>query len=381
MITQETAVQDENLRLAELLFRAKHGDGAAETDLKSSLIERKAVSFLRLASTALSWKADPELEKRLESESEAELVELDAKLKDNEENSGENEVRKAKLVRAEFFARIFDKERATDAYEETFKVTVGYGQKIDIVLSLIRLGLTDMDYAFVAKNIERAKDLVEKGGDWERRNRLKVYEAMFLASRRDIKAAAKLFLDALATFSATELFSYKVFVIYTVLASLVSVDRPTLRDKVVDSPEILSVILEEPKLNEFMNSLVNCDYKGFMAALPDMIDVIDQDRYLAVHSAYIGRELRVVAYSQFLASYQSVTLKAMSTKFGVGVEFLDRELSRFIAAGRLNCKIDAVGGAIETTRPDAKNALYHRTIKQGDGLLNRVQKLSRIVDA
>lgn len=326
------------------------------------------------------WPSDSELEARLEGEIATELAELDDKLKDVEENAGESEVREAKLARADFFARIMDKERAEVAYDETFKVTVGFGQKIDIVLSLIRIGLTDMDYPFVAKNIARAKDLIDKGGDWERRNRLKVYEATFLAARREIKASAKLFLDALATFSATELFSFKKFVVYTVIMSLVSVDRPTLRDKVVEAPEILSVILEQPKLDTFMNSLVSCNYKAFMATLPDVIEVIEQDRYIAVHSSFIARELRVVAYSQFLASYQSVTLAAMSTKFGVGLEFLDRELSRFIAAGRLNCKIDAVGGVIETTRPDAKNALYQRTIKQGDVLLNRVQKLSRIID-
>ena len=35
-----------------------------------------------------------------------------------------------------------------------------------------------------------------------------------------------------------------------------------------------------------------------------------------------------------------------------------RELSRFIAAGRLHCKIDKVGGIVETTRPDSKNWQY-----------------------
>lgn len=38
-----------------------------------------------------------------------------------------------------------------------------------------------------------------------------------------------------------------------------------------------------------------------------------------------------------------------------------------------------MGGIIETTRPDAKNALYQSMIKQGDALLNRVQKLSRVI--
>ena len=35
-----------------------------------------------------------------------------------------------------------------------------------------------------------------------------------------------------------------------------------------------------------------------------------------------------------------------------------RELSRFIAAGRLHCKIDKVGGIVETNRPDSKNWQY-----------------------
>jgi 26S proteasome regulatory subunit N7 len=320
------------------------------------------------------------LESSLEKKIAVELADLDAKIADQEENAGESEVRDAKLARAEFFGRIFDKTKAEEAYEVTFKATVGVGQKIDIVLALIRIGLTDMDFEFVAKNIARAKELIEKGGDWERRNRLKVYEATYLSSRRDIKGAAKLFLDSLATFSATELFDYKKFVFYTVLTTIVSVDRPTLRDKVANAPEILTVILEEPLLNTFLNALVDCDYKSYTRSLPDILDLVAKDRFLAIHTNFIGRELRVVAYAQFLASYQSVTLSAMCRNFGVGKEFLDKELARFIAAGRLNCKIDMVGGVIETTRPDAKNALYHRTIKQGDLLLNRVQKLSRVID-
>ena len=40
-----------------------------------------------------------------------------------------------------------------------------------------------------------------------------------------------------------------------------------------------------------------------------------------------------------------------------------------------------VGGVVETNRPDTKNAQYQACIKQGDFLLNRVQKLGRVVDA
>ena len=36
---------------------------------------------------------------------------------------------------------------------------------------------------------------------------------------------------------------------------------------------------------------------------------------------------------------------------------------------------------VETNRPDQKNAQYHGIIKQGDLLLNRIQKLARVIDA
>jgi hypothetical protein len=38
-----------------------------------------------------------------------------------------------------------------------------------------------------------------------------------------------------------------------------------------------------------------------------------------------------------------------------------------------------VSGVVETTRPDARNAQYAAVIKDGDALLNRVQKLSRVI--
>ena len=58
---------------------------------------------------------------------------------------------------------------------------------------------------------------------------------------------------------------------------------------------------------------------------------------------------------------------------------IDVELSGFISAGRLSCSIDKVSGIVSSTRPDTKNAQYQATIKQGDLLLNRVQKLSRVI--
>jgi len=51
-----------------------------------------------------------------------------------------------------------------------------------------------------------------------------------------------------------------------------------------------------------------------------------------------------------------------------------------ISAERLSCKIDKVNLVVSSTRPDHQSAQYQATIKQGDLLLNRLQKLSRVIN-
>nr|QBH74010.1 26S proteasome non-ATPase regulatory subunit [Xibalbanus tulumensis] len=101
--------------------------------------------------------------------------------------------------------------------------------------------------------------------------------------------------------------------------------------------------------------------------------MMKRDRLFAPHYRYYVREMRIMAYTQLLESYRSLTVQYMADAFGVTVDYVDQELSKFIAAGRLHCKIDKVGGIVETNRPDSKNWQYQSTIRQGDILLNRVQ--------
>jgi len=251
---------------------------------------------------------------------------------------------------------------------------------LDIVFTLIRIGFFYKDNDLILRNIDKAKSLIESGGDWDRRNRLKVYEAVYLMSIREFKKACTLFLETLSTFTSYELFSYDTFIFYTVLLSVFSLDRVSLKSKVINAPEVLQAIYNIPHLSDYLNSIYNCNYSLFFVSLAHLADKMKTDMYLASHVKFYCREVRINAYSQLLESYRSVQIRNMAAAFGVSIEFLDAELSRFIAAGRLHCKIDKVGGIVETTRPDAKNAQYQATIKQGDLLLNRIQKLSRVIN-
>lgn len=229
-------------------------------------------------------------------------------------------------------------------------------------------------------NLDFITKAQKKAGDWDRRNRLRVYLALHKLSNRDIKDAAALLIECIATFSCTELCSYTDFIVYTIVSNLLYLPRTELKEKIIDGPEILTVLADIPIVSKLVNSLYDCDYKGYLMAMVEVQAILLSDRFFQPHTGYIMRELHVLGYKQFLDSYKSVTLDRMAKSFGVTPYFLDLQLSRFIAAGRLTAKIDKVGGVVETNRPDLKNAQYRDMIMKGDLLLNRIQKLARVMD-
>ncbi len=65
---------------------------------------------------------------------------------------------------------------------------------------------------------------------------------------------------------STELFSYEACILYTVLTAVPNLDRVALKDKVVDAPEILTLIDAIPHLAQFLNALYECRYDDFFRA-------------------------------------------------------------------------------------------------------------------
>eukprot|EP00922_Rhytidocystis_sp_ex-Travisia-forbesii_P017074 GHVS01025465.1.p1 GENE.GHVS01025465.1~~GHVS01025465.1.p1 ORF type:complete len:399 (+),score=66.90 GHVS01025465.1:146-1342(+) len=328
----------------------------------------------------IGWTLDAELLSSMEKSNEEELQNLENKIADAKENYGDSEVREAHLKKAHFFCRICDKDKAMSELEGCYQKGVGSGSRLDSLLWIIRLGLFTADLPVVTKYIHQAKLELEKGGDWERRNKLKVYEAIQLMMCRDFTNAAQLITDSIATFMATEVLSFKSLIFYSIILAMLAQDRPTLREKIVECPEVLQVMEEDEELREFVKSFYGCQYYIFMKNLVPIARRVQRDRYLARHYRYFVRTIRLKAYSQFLEPYRSVTLNSMAETFGVSDDFMEEEVCSFISSGKLSCKIDKVAGVIESNRKDARNTLYYQTIKQGDVLLNRVQKLSRIID-
>ncbi|EUB63030.1 26S proteasome non-ATPase regulatory subunit 6 [Echinococcus granulosus] len=375
-----------DLRLSQWLFEASLNRTTVKS--RSRLVNlimdvvrsENMTPFYKIVCKQLHLLDSQQLMGEMQRANDDRLEELDENIKKAEESDGETEIREAMIAKAHYLSKIGNKMDALAQFRAILDKTVLPGCRLDITFHLIRMGFFYNDRDLITTNIEKANSLIEEGGDWDRRNRLKVYRGLHSLSIRDFNASAKHFLDAVATFTSYELMDYKSFIIYTVLTSMIALKRQDLRAKVIMGSEIQEVLHSLPAVREYLMSLFECRYADFFLYLAGVEQFMHSDRYLAAHARYYVREMRIRAYTQHLDSYSSLSLESMAATFGVTMSFLDAELSRFIANGRIACKIDKVTGIVETTRPDNVNSQYQAIIKHGDVLLNRIQKLSQVIN-
>lgn len=373
-----------DLQLAQNIFLLEHHFAEDEEALKATIMqsieEDKMAPLYENLCERLGWEKDEALEAQLRQDNEEELNRLEEKKGSEEENAGDMEVIDVLFEKARFLSRIgsHDAFAAFDEVIDTKKTTSG--KRIDAHMEKARLHLFFMNLEEAKTSIDQAKELNDKGGDWDRRNRLKVYEGVYFLATRDIKSAASLLLDCVSTFTCLEICSYEQFMAYMVLANTLHLPRTRLREEVIRSPAVIAVLKDAPYLTQLVSSLYDCEYDMFMESVLHVHPMILHDRYLSHHTSFLIRECRILAYSQFLEAYKSITLASMATSFGMSVSFLDAELSRFIASGRLSAKINKVDNVVESSQVDKRNAQYAEVIKKGDSILNRIQQLSRIVD-
>ncbi|KAF6744456.1 proteasome 26S subunit [Ephemerocybe angulata] len=395
-MAEEVVLPIPNLTVPQNLYvlsnpALKHLHDKARKDLLEAIKADEMGPYYRSVTSALAPSAsgssgtatlelDQSLLESLEKANQEELKRLDERLEAAEKTEGETEISDTLKQKANYLTKIGDKDRALEAQKLALEKTAGLGSRIDIVLTIVRIGFFFSDTTLVTDYMAKAEKLIDEGGDWDRRNRLKVYRALHFISIRQFKRAADLFLDALSTFTALEVISFNDFVAMSVISGALSLGRVDLKKKVISAPEVNQVIPDLPVLGDLVKNLYECHYDKFFVALASLEQTfLIPSRILQPHARYYVREMRILAYAQLLESYRSLTLESLARAFGVTVEFIDSEIARFIANGRLHARIDRVNGIVETTRPSLKAAQYDTVVRKGDLLLNDVQRLSKVL--
>lgn len=355
----------------------------AEQNLHEAIVANNLAALYKHLNPEDSPRFDSKLVAQMDAANEVKEKELKDAITQAEESEDDTSIVEAWTNLGNWYCQICDFDKAEPTLRTTSEKTASIGPKIDIALTLIRMGFLYNHRELISKELETVQALIDRGGDWERKNKFKIYRGLYLMSIRRFDEAARLLIDSFATFTCSELLSYEEAVVYGVVCGALTLDRVNLKKRVVDSPEVLSLLPTtaalEP-LSIMTNSLYTGDYASFLRALADVeVQILKVSPYLASHSAYYVREMRCKAYSQLMESYMSLNLRSMASTFGVSIEYLESDLSRLIPQKKLNCVVDKVSGVVVTNRPDTKNAQYRDFIKEGDALLTKLQKYSAAV--
>lgn len=350
----------------------------AKQFILQEMLTHNMAPYMRMLSAFFDWVPSDEAQlAAMDATNAKRIAELDARLNDAVDNLGDTEVRDVLEAKCSHYARIGDLDACLAANAECAEKTLAAGPRLDLCFQRIRLGIAFGDNEVAAKGISDAHRLM-KNGDWERRNRLKVYEGIYRVYIRDFKRGSELLLDSITTFASGELLSFRDFIFVTCIASLPVLPRQQLKQRIVDSPEVISADVSD--MYGLITAIHGCRYGEVFPALDAVCQHQRRVTYVSPHVNYFFREARVLVFTQFLDSYSSVTLQSMGHAFNIPVPVLDQMLGTLISNERIASKVDRVSNSVTTYRGDSANFDYHRIIRNGDLLLNRIQKLSRLVE-
>ena len=115
-----------------------------------------------------------------EREIEIKIAEFDTKIEEIKEREGDVEVRDAILTKAEWLkneARDFP--HAERIFRQAYDMSGGASRKMEILFEIILMNIEKYDLDALKKDIATCKTQVDEGADWDKKNKLKIFEAVY----------------------------------------------------------------------------------------------------------------------------------------------------------------------------------------------------------
>lgn len=287
----------------------------------------------------------------------------------------ENHVFEVDKLMSEYYCQTLDTESADKTMKCVEQQNLSSALHMDMLLCRIRMAMLMKDRGALEESMHAAGDLYERGCDWTRRNKFKVYKGVYLLRRGLFARAANLLSESLATFESPEICAYEKIVLYTIFAGLLSFEREEVLQRIVQSSDVLEARASVESAYVLAEALYLCNYPVLFTSLARFLDTVSEEVYLGRYRDLFCREIKLRAYQQLLKSYESLSLESMSNIFGVSIEFVERDLARYIAAGRLPCKIDRVSMTVFVSE-DVPNRV-NELLETGDELFQMVKKRLR----
>lgn len=200
-----------------------------------------------------------------------ELAKIDERIRQAQEDNDDVRLRDAYVSKAEHYERLHQYKTAIENYELALAKTAGAQKKLEYQLAVLHIFYILEDFSKFGDQLEVCKRLNEEGGDWEKKNKLMVYEGLWMIKKREFESAARTLLSCVNTFNAPEILSFEMLVFYGVTLGMVTLHRRDLKAKVIDSSEVVAVLREDALLYDYLFSLYERKYHDFFGILGYLI--------------------------------------------------------------------------------------------------------------
>ena len=195
------------------------------------------------------------------------ITKIDELISQAQADGDDVQLRDAYASKAEHYEKQKQYDKAIENYQLALSKTAGAQKKLEYQLAVLHIYYLLDNFSKFSELLETCKRLNEEGGDWEKKNKLLVYEGLWLIKKRDLETAAVTLLSCVNTFNAPEILPFEKLVFYGVVLGMVTLHRKELKSKVIDNSEIVAVLREDETLYEYLFSLYERRYSDHFKSL------------------------------------------------------------------------------------------------------------------
>ena len=169
------------------------------------------------------------------------LAKADEKIENAQKNEGDLEIRDAYLEKAEIYQEAKDNSNYRDCILKALEKAVGNSKKLELNMMIMNNYYHERNFDKFLEFLKICQGLTDDSLDWEKKNKLSIYEGVSHILKRNMPTAADILLNSVNTFNSPEIMSFKELVKYAVLLGLLSLHRKDIREKIIQSSEVWSV--------------------------------------------------------------------------------------------------------------------------------------------
>lgn len=206
------------------------------------------------------------------------LSKIEERIKQAQDDGDDVMLRDALASKAEHFEGQKDYPKAIENYQLALAKTAGAQKKLEYQLAVLHIYFVTDNFAKFGEQLEICERLNEEGGDWEKKNKIMVYEGLWLIKKRDFEKAANTLLSCVNTFNAPEIIPFEKLVFYGVVLGMVTLHRKDLKSKVIDNSEIIAVLREDEMLFDYLFSLYERRYNDHFKSLGWLISYCSREQ-------------------------------------------------------------------------------------------------------